>query len=68
MYVPTNPQSLPPGKMKALVSLKKYKPYADISKVARNSISDLQLHSNVKSYWVEGDADKRRPPFPHRKS
>jgi hypothetical protein len=39
------------------------KPNSDVAKVARNSISDLQLHSNVKSYWLEGHADKRGPPF-----
>jgi hypothetical protein len=39
------------------------KPDADIAKVARLAISDIQQHSQVQAFWVEGRADKRAPPF-----
>jgi hypothetical protein len=39
------------------------KPDADVAKVARNSIAALQPFSTVKSFWVEGHADKRGPSF-----
>jgi hypothetical protein len=38
------------------------KPDADISKVARLAISDMQQHSQVHAFFVEGHADKRAPP------
>jgi hypothetical protein len=39
------------------------KPDADVVKVARNAIADIQQYSLVNAYWVEGHANKRGPPF-----
>jgi hypothetical protein len=41
----------------------KTKPDADVAKVARLAISDIQKHSQVHAFWVEGHVDKRGPPF-----
>jgi hypothetical protein len=40
------------------------KPDADVAKIARNAIKDIQQHSLINAYWVEGHADKcTYPPF-----
>jgi hypothetical protein len=41
----------------------KTKPDADVAKVARLTISDIQQHSQVNAFWIEGHADKCGPPF-----
>jgi hypothetical protein len=41
----------------------KTKPDADVAKVSRISISNIQKHSRVHVFWVEGHAHKRDPPF-----
>jgi hypothetical protein len=41
----------------------KTKPDADVAKVARLAILDIQKHSQVHAFWVEGHADKCGPPF-----
>jgi hypothetical protein len=49
-----------------IIVFDKTKPDADVAKVARSSISNLQIHSNVNTYLVEGHSDKRGTPFsPH---
>jgi hypothetical protein len=39
------------------------KPDADVAKVARNAIADLQPFSTIKSLWVKGHAYTCGPPF-----
>jgi hypothetical protein len=47
----------------------KTKSDADVAKVVRLAISDIQQHSQVHVFWVEGHVDKRPPPpFLHRKN
>jgi hypothetical protein len=41
----------------------KTKPDADVTKVARNAIADIQQYYQVNAFWVEGHADKRGPPL-----
>jgi hypothetical protein len=41
----------------------KMKPDAGIAKFARNAIADIQQHSQVSAFWVEGHADKCGPPL-----
>jgi ribonuclease HI len=41
----------------------KTKPDANVAKVARNAIVEIQQHSQVNAFWVEGHADKCGPPF-----
>jgi septin family protein len=41
----------------------KTKPDADVAKVARNAIAALQPFSTIKSFCVQGHADKGGPPF-----
>jgi hypothetical protein len=41
----------------------KKKTDADVAKVARLAISNIQQHSQVHAFWVEGHAEKCAPPF-----
>jgi hypothetical protein len=41
----------------------KTKPDADVAKVARLAISDIQQHSQVDTFCVEGHANTHSPPF-----
>jgi hypothetical protein len=41
----------------------KTKPDADVAKLSRNAIADLQQHPLVTAYWAEGHVDKRGPSF-----
>jgi hypothetical protein len=39
------------------------KPDTNVSKVSRNAMTDLQLHSLITSYWFKGHADKCGRPL-----
>jgi hypothetical protein len=61
-YGTINRQSLPHGKTRILAFLTRIN-QTQMLPVAWNTISVLQLFSTIKSFWVEGHADKHGPPF-----
>jgi hypothetical protein len=50
-------------KDKSISVFDKTKSDADVAKVARNAIADIQQHSQVNAFWVEGHPEKCGPPF-----
>jgi hypothetical protein len=41
----------------------KTKPDANISKVVRSAIADIQRHTTLNTFLVRGHSDKRGPPY-----
>jgi hypothetical protein len=52
-----------PGKMMTKAFSTKQKPDADVIKVARGTIAELQVYSIVNVDWERGNVDTRSPPY-----